>query len=497
MIRHALLFSLAVLLCTGSAVHAQAKTKRPNILIFLSDDVGYAEYGFQGSKDVPTPHIDSIAKNGVRFKQGYVSGPYCSPTRAGLMTGRYQTRFGHEFNGQGANFGLPVSEQTLADLLKSLGYATCCIGKWHLGNEMQFRATKRGFDEFYGTLANTPFFNPSNFVDSRISLDVRKVEDPNFYTTDAYAERAVDWLDKNKDRPWFLYLPFNAQHAPLQATKKYLDRFAGIQDEKRRTFAAMMSSMDDAVGRILAKIAELGQDENTLIVFFSDNGGPTAQTSSRNDPLRGFKATTLEGGVRVPFCMQWKGTLPSGKTYDHPIIQLDLLPTCVAAAGGKLDPARKIDGVNLLPYLTGEMQSRPHETLYWRFGEQWAIRNGDWKLVVSKIDGPQARLFNLAEDIGEAKDLSTTNADKAKELKSAWDAWNAEQAKPLWGPAATKKKDNKKKDAKKKDDTTLNSVAPYSPGSAAHGPVSTGRNLMAHAWIENRQKIDFLRTKAS
>lgn len=426
-----------------SPVHAQTK-KSANILIILCDDVGYGEFGFQGNKEIPTPHIDSIARNGIRFSQGYVSGPYCSPTRAGLLTGRYQTRYGHEFNGQGPNFGLPLSERTLADMLKRLGYATCCIGKWHLGLEPQFRPTKRGFDEFYGTLANTPFYHPRNFVDSRVSDEVRKIDDPKFYTTTAYAERAVDWLEKNQKGPWFLYLPFNAQHAPLEPLPAYFERFAHIKDDTRRKFAAIMSAMDDAVGRVLAKIRELGQEQDTLIVFLSDNGGPTAQTTASNGPLRGFKATTLEGGVRVPFCLQWKGRLPAGKIYDHPVIQLDLLPTCVAAAGGKLDAASKLDGVNLLPYLSGEIKDRPHDVLFWRFGQQWAIRKGDLKLVVSRIDGPEPRLFNLAEDIGEARDLMAKEPAKAKELQALWDAWNAEQAKPLWQPPADKKKKKKK-----------------------------------------------------
>src|SRR5688572_22672219 len=209
---------------------------RPNFIIFLCDDVGYGEFGFQGNKQIPTPNIDGIAKNGTRFTQGYVSGPYCSPTRAGLLTGRYQTRFGHEFNGGGGaggkDFGLPLTESTLADRLKSMGYATSAVGKWHLGGPPDFLPMKRGFDEFYGTVANTPFFNPPNFVDSRISNEVRPVKDTNFYSTDAFAERAVDWLGKNKGKPFFLYLPFNAQHAPLQATKKYLDRFPTITEEK-------------------------------------------------------------------------------------------------------------------------------------------------------------------------------------------------------------------------------------------------------------------------
>jgi arylsulfatase A-like enzyme len=470
--KHALLvrFLLAfgLVLVGWGPLHAQnkgkGKGKKTNILIILSDDVGYGEFGFQGNKQIPTPNIDSIARNGIRFTQGYVSGPYCSPTRAGLMTGRYQTRFGHEFNGAGSKFGLPLSETTLANLLRAMGYATCIVGKWHLGGEPEFRPTKRGFDEFYGTLANTPYFVPNNFVDSRLSPDpVKKKEKGNFYTTEAYADRALDWLEKNKDRPWFLYMPFNAQHAPLEAPQKYLDRFSEIKDEKRRTFAAVMSAMDDAVGRVLAKIREMGQEEDTLIIFFSDNGGPTNQTSSSNFPLRGFKATTLEGGVRIAFCMQWKGNLPKGKTYEHPIIQLDLLPTCIAAAGGKVDAKLKIDGVNLLPYLNGEITTPPHDVLYWRFGEQWAIRKGDWKLVASSIDGPEPRLFHLANDIGEARDLVAKEPARVKELKTLYDAWNAEQKDPLWPKGAAKKK--KKKD--KKTDLEMSVLPRGLPGQAA------------------------------
>src|SRR5262245_27248260 len=196
---------------------AAAQSRKPNVVIVLADDLGYGELGAQGNKEIPTPYTDSIAKNGVRFTTGYVAATYCSPSRAGLMTGRYPTRFGHEFNGGGPQFGLPLSETTMADRLKALGYATAAVGKWHLGDQPHNRPTKRGFDEFYGTLANTPFIHPSKFVDSRLSDDVREVTDAAFYTTDAYAERAVDFIERNKARPFFLYLPFNAQHAPLQA----------------------------------------------------------------------------------------------------------------------------------------------------------------------------------------------------------------------------------------------------------------------------------------
>ena len=435
--RIALRFAVVVALVLPACLLA-ADGKKPNIVVFLADDEGYGELGCQGNQEIPTPNIDSIAAGGIRFTQGYVSGPYCSPTRAGLLTGRYQTRFGHEFNPgpQTPGRGLPMSETTMAARLKALGYATSCIGKWHLGYDPDYRPMARGFDEFYGTLANTPFFKPLRFVDSRVSQDVIEINDPNFYTTDAYAARAVDWIEKHKEGPFFLYLPFNAQHAPLEATPKYLERFKHIADEKRGVFAAMMSAKDDAVGRVLAKIREIGQEESTLVWYLTDNGGPTAQTTSKNDPLRGFKSTTWEGGVRVPFMVRWKGKLPAGKVEERPVIQLDILPTCVSVAGGAVAADWKLDGVNLLPYLMGEKSERPHQTLYWRFGEQMAIRHGDYKLVRAReapsgVVGPM--LFNLASDIGEQTDLMKTEPAKATELQGLWDKWNAEQKEPLWG----------------------------------------------------------------
>jgi arylsulfatase A-like enzyme len=421
--------------------------RKPNVLVILIDDTGWGEIGFQGiAKDIPTPAMDSIAAGGIRFPQGYVSGPYCSPTRAGLMTGRYQTRFGHEFNSAAAaNRGLSLKEKTIADLFKAAGYRTHAVGKWHLGEAESFRPTRRGFDDFLGTLANTPFFKPNKFVDTRRGDEVAPPTDPDFYTTKAYGDRAVELITKEKDQPWFLYLPFNAQHAPLEAPKDYLDRFASITDSKRKTFAAMMAAMDDQIGRILKAIRETGQDDHTLIWFVSDNGGPTQSTTSGNGPLRGFKATTWEGGVRVPFAVRWKGKLTPG-VYAQPIIQLDILPTSLAAAGAEVPSG--LDGVNLLPHLTGENSARPHPTLFWRFGPQWAIRDGDHKLVVGRGGSGKAELYDLAADFGESKDLAAAMPAKAEELKKKWDAWNAEQADPISpqeNPAkAAKKKKNKK-----------------------------------------------------
>jgi|SRR5262245_23495625 len=455
---HYLLAVLAGTALTG-ALRADAK---PNVIVFLCDDTGYADIGAYGGKDIPTSNIDSIAKNGVRCTNGYVSCPYCSPTRAGLLTGRYQTRFGHEFN-EGANvsrdlFGLPLTEKTIADRLKPLGYQTWAVGKWHLGFNPERRPMKRGFDEFYGTLANTPFVHPM-LVDSRNGPDPARVADEAYYTTDAYGDRAADLVRSAKGKPFFLYLPFNANHVPSQAPEKYLKRFASIADKERQLYAAMMSAMDDAVGKVLKAVRDASQEENTLVFFLSDNGGPMTKmgrNGSDNKPLKGQKGDTWEGGVRVPFLVQWKGKLPAGTEYASPVISLDILPTAIAAADGKVEPEWKIDGVDLVPYLAGRNKAAPHESLFWRFGPQWAVRKGDWKLVrgfdydanpvtpaqppVNEVKATPPMLFNLTDDPGESKDLAAAHADKVKELQAAWDAWNKEQKDPLWVPVPAKKK---------------------------------------------------------
>jgi arylsulfatase A-like enzyme len=447
--------------CLAAAGAGRAAGRRPNIIVFLGDDMGYHDISAHGSKDIPTPHIDSIASNGIRFTNGYVSGPYCSPTRAGLMTGRYQTRFGHEFNGgQGRiKFGLPLTEATIAQRLKELGYATYAVGKWHLGDDLEYRATKRGFDEFYGTVANTSYYHPPRFVDSRVGLEAGRVEDPEFYTTRAYAKRSMEIIEANKDRPFFLYMAWNAVHAPVQAPKETLQRFNSIASEARRGQAAMTAEMDDGIGKILGKLRQLNLEEDTLIFFLSDNGGPQPGVRTDNTPMRGQKATTWEGGIHVPFLMQWKGRIPGGRVYDNPVIQLDILPTAVAAGGGASKAEWKLDGVNLLPYLEGKAAGRPHETLYWRFGTQWAVRKGDWKLLQAAEEkaepaaglagmpvGP-VHLYQLSSDIGETKDLSAQHPDKVKELRAAWEAWNKELVPPGWVPGKfeTKRKGGKKK----------------------------------------------------
>ncbi len=416
---------------------------KPNVLILYADDLGYGELGCYWFKEVPTPNIDTIAANGIRFTSGYVSAPLCSPSRAGLNTGRYQQRFGHENNGMAPGHGLPLTETTLANRMKTLGYATCAIGKWHLGSDAEHLPMKRGFDEYFGVFGNPgSYFTPKGFMDSRVSPEVQRVTDKDFYTTDAFAARASDWIEKHKDAPWFLYLPFNAVHAPHQATEKYLKRFAHISDPKRRDFDGMLSAMDDAVGVVLGKLRALKLEENTLIFFISDNGAPGHREG--NGVLRGHKHTCWEGGTRLPWMMQWKAKLPAGKVEDRAVIQLDVMPTCVAAAGGAIDPAWKLDGVNLLPYLAGENKERPHQTLCWRIDGMWAIRHGDMKLVHGEADKNPPELFDLATDIGEKNNLASKQPEKVTELKAMWDDWNTQLASPATPKDKTKKKAKKR-----------------------------------------------------
>jgi arylsulfatase A-like enzyme len=257
---------------------ARAAERKPNVIVLLGDDMGYHDVGFHGSKEMRTPHIDSIGKNGIRCSNGYVSGPYCSPTRAGLMTGRYQTRFGHEFNpgGARATVGLPLTETTFAQRMKGLGYATYAVGKWHLGYETGYRPMDRGFDEFYGTVANTSFYHPPQFVDSRVGPEAKRVDDPGFYTTRAFARRVTEILEGNKERPFFVYMAWNAVHAPSEAPQETMDKYKGAPTELRQAQAAMTDEMDAGVGKILAKLRELKLENDTLIFFLSDNGGAAA-----------------------------------------------------------------------------------------------------------------------------------------------------------------------------------------------------------------------------
>lgn len=454
--KRVLMLRLAVALCVALTIRAEAKG--PNVILIVADDLGYGDLGIHGGKDIPTPHIDSLAAAGTRFSSGYVSCPVCSPTRAGLMTGRYQQRFGHEFNPgprAAANFGLPLTESTIGDALRAGGYKTALVGKWHLGGRPDYLPQKRGFDEFYGFLAGAHPYLPAREAaagtpDAPADAQRRRrrqqqqargrapilrgtepVPDPE-YLTDAFADEAVAYIEKHKAEPYFLYLPFNAVHNPQHATRKYLDRFPNLP-AGRKTYAAMLSAMDDAIGRVLDTVRRNGQEQDTLIFFISDNGGPPANHST-NGPLNGRKGTVYEGGIRVPFIVQWKGTVPAGKVLDQPVIALDILPTALAATGITAPSGKQLDGLDLLPLLTGKDGAAASKfagrKLYWRFGPQWAVRDGDWKLLSAR-DG-QVCLFNLNNDLGEKTDLAGSDAQRVQSLRAAWEQWSAQLEAPRW-----------------------------------------------------------------
>lgn len=472
-------FQMAALAILGMCIasSATAAERRPNILIILADDLGYADVGFHGCQDIPTPHIDALAKGGVRCTSGYVSCPYCSPTRAGLLTGRYQQRFGHEFNpgprGEPAagnatdGIGLPLAEKTIADRLKAAGYATGIVGKWHLGFPPKFHPLQRGFDEYFGFLGGAHVYQPGlpfvvfpGLQDPAGPAAVREQAQPNpragifrgnevieepEYLTDAFAREAVGFIERHQQQPFLFYLAFNAVHTPMHATDARLAKFGSVSDPMRRSYCAMTLALDEAIGRVMEKLRSAKLEQETLIFFCSDNGGPTvpraAINASRNTPLRGSKVSTLEGGIRVPFVVSWKDKLPAGKVYDQPVIQLDFLSTALAAADVESKSDWKLDGVNLLPYLRGESTGSPHDALYWRLGQQMAIRKGNWKLVkystefageVSDALLSPTRLYDLSQDIGETKDLASTEPAKVKELQDEWGAWNKTLHEPLW-----------------------------------------------------------------
>jgi arylsulfatase A-like enzyme len=404
---------------------------RPNIVLIIADDLGYADLGVQGSADALTPHIDSLAASGARLTQGYVSAPACSPTRAGLMTGRYQQRFGHELNPPNPSppdFGLPLEETTIAEALQASGYATGLVGKWHLGTAAQFHPLNRGFDEFFGFLAGSHSYRDWSAGNDPVLRGFEPVDDGG-YLTDAFTREAVSFIRRHTAEPFFLCLSYNAVHRPMERPpRRYLDRFPDTPDPLRRKLLAKLAAMDDGVGRVVEAIEAAGLAQTTLFVFLSDNGAPTALNGSLNTPLRGGKEEVFEGGIRVPFIVRWAGRVPSGLEYAEPVIQLDVFPTVLAAAGVSLPGDREIDGVDLLPHLDGTSTAPPHATLFWRYGAPSAVRKGGWKLVK---DGPgPSQLFDIAVDVAESTDLAPSMPEVVSELESELADWQAQHVPP-------------------------------------------------------------------
>lgn len=459
----------------------------PNIVLIVADDLGYNDLSINGGgvagDAVPTPNINSIAANGINFNRSYAGNATCSPSRAALLTGRYPTRFGFEFTSVPLTFsrviansksagihpaiyhaerepampayeaqGVPTSEISIARLLKQSGYRTLHLGKWHLGENQQFRPNAHGFDQSLGFLAGGSMFLPEDdpqVVNAQQEFDpidkflwavapfgVRFNDSepfkPNGYMTDYLTDEALKAIKANREQPFFLYLAYNAPHTPLQATKADYDALPQIKDHTRRVYGGMIRSLDRNIGRVLAELKQQGLDDNTLVIFTSDNGGANyIGLDGLNHPYRGWKATFFEGGVRVPLFMQWPGKIAAGSYFDEAVSHFDIFATAAAAAKAALPSDRVIDGVDLMPFVQGTRQGAPHEQLFWRSGAYQAVQAGDWKLQVNATQQLDW-LYNIKDDPTEQHNLANARPEQVQALKNRLATFNQAQQAPLW-----------------------------------------------------------------
>lgn len=483
----------ASLLLGGAAPKSAAEPgRRPNVIVIVADDLGYGDLSSYGSQVIRTPHLDGLARDGVRFTEGYVTHPVCAPSRAAILTGRYQQRFGFEFNpvGRDRRGGVARSEAFIGDVMRKAGYRTGMVGKWHIGQAEGYHPLDRGFDEFFGVTGGATSYllklspgdevhtPPGSEASTRVSaVDplppdatpderlafARKVApisrgrapvEVREYLTDAFTDEAVRFIGENRDRPFFLYLAYNAPHTPLQASAKYVARYRHVEDKGTRVYAAMVSALDDGVGRIRAKLRAEGLDRDTLIVFVSDNGCASYILGAcSNAPLSGHKGSHLEGGVRVPYIVAWPGRIPGGQVQAQAVSSLDILPTAAGAAGTSPPPGA--DGVDLTPYLATRA-APPSRAFYWRAGPNYAVRDGRWKLWFANRapagaaasrgstitpDGTPARisplgqhdmLYDLVADLEESRNLAAKEPQVVAELKGKIRAWDAGNVPPQW-----------------------------------------------------------------
>jgi arylsulfatase A-like enzyme len=452
--------AIAAILLVAVVLAANAAQK-PNLVVIMADDLGYGDVGYNGCADIPTPHIDALAKNGVQFSSGYSEYSVCGPSRAGFITGRYQQRFGSERNPQyrpaDPSMGVPKSEKTIAEVLKPVGYTSKIIGKWHLGAHREtHHPLNRGFDEFYGHLGGSHYYfqkemkykDSYSLTEHREEIEQMRTWILNNHTpvafekhlTEQFTDEAVDFIDRHKENPFFLFMSYNAPHTPLQPAAEHLERVSHIQDENRRLYAGLVVGLDDGVGQIMNKLRESGLEENTLVFFMSDNGGKL-KWGADNGVLRKDKGSSYEGGWRVPFLMQWKGvTKPS--VYDQPVNSLDVLATIADLSGAPLDPEKPLDGVNLIPYVTGAKQGPPHKAIFLR-GEgsegTYAVRMGDHKIIT--YNGGRGReMYNLKNDISEENNIIKAFPERFKEIDHVRAEWSKGLIEPAYlGLEHTKK----------------------------------------------------------
>ncbi len=462
----------------------------PNIIIIMADDLGKYEVSAYGADHISTPYIDQLGTEGVRFTQGYVTAPTCAPSRAGIMTGRIQNRFGFEtqimehyptnmieyLSGkyiadtddmvlkakpdfpsewQVHKQGIPPTEIHLTEALKKYGYKTGITGKWHLGKSNKHLPMARGFDYQYGFYGAFSWYTPQKVMSKIINYEHQsfsaqhqwksgrygdgairengKTVEEDQYLTFAIRDKAINFIEQHKEDPFFLYCTFSAPHIPFQAPVDYYCRYSHIEDDNKRVYYAMISALDDAVGAIHDRLKELGLEENTLIFFLSDNGGASYTKATNNGPLKGGKLTQFEGGINVPFLMKWKGKIPEGLVYEHPVLATDIFTTALLNAGGELPTDRAYDGVDLMPFLTKEKEGQPHDQLFWRCDHIWAVRDGAYKLILSTRDG-WAELYNIEKDQSESYNLKAEMPDLYQRLLELHQDWQLENLpdKPLW-----------------------------------------------------------------
>ena len=488
---------LPIIILLGSIFNlsAQAQSNPPNIILIIADDLGYSDLSAYGNQYVHTPNIDGLGAAGVRFTRAYVTAPICAPSRVGIMTGRYQNRFGSEFmpypkfdpafmkqvrknympfhtrtegmktmkphfgiNRSKHHSAIPPEEMTIAELLKQKNYATGLIGKWNLGDEDSRFPAESGFDySYFFTGALTRYVDDpvdtSRYVNVRLpwafsdiaawqrragSTAIREgknIVTDTGYLTFSIAQKGIYFIEQNKDHPFFLTLAFNAPHDPFQVPKDYLDRITSVQDKVKRVYYGMIEALDDAVGEVLQKLTTLGLEQKTMIIFISDNGGATYTRATDNAPLRGGKCTHLEGGLLVPFFIKFPAMISNPSVYDKSVSSLDIFATIAAVSQTSLPTDRSFDGVNLFPFLSNPTNT-PHELLCWRSGYSKAVCKGDWKLYVNEKD-KRKLLFNLKTDIEERHNLSASNPEKLSELLKDLEQWEKTQAiKPAWPSAS-------------------------------------------------------------
>ena len=458
---HPVHLAAALALVTG-ILPAAAPAAAPNLIVIMTDDQGYADVGFNGGSEIPTPNIDRIATGGVVFTDAYVTFPVCGPSRAAFITGRYPQRFGFERNPKwdpaNPSIGVPLEEKTIAEVLRPVGYTSGIIGKWHLGSHETQHPLARGFDEFYGHLGGGHRYFPEDLTikdyrqakgeDGSYLTWIMRNHEPvrtEKYLTDEFSREAVEFVQRHREGPFFLFLAYNAPHTPMQAPEEEIAKFAHIADAKRRTYAAMVSAVDRGVGQLLDKLDELQLADNTLVFFLSDNGGATNDNAARNAPLRGKKSDPFEGGIRVPMAARWPGVIPAGTKFAEPVSALDIMATIAAANGIPENAERPLDGADLVPYLRDGKSGAPHARIYLRMHDRgvFAMREGVHKVIKPAKD-KDLLLFDLAADTGERTDRAGSEPERVEKMVQEYGKWNARLIPPAFPGLEWKMPERKK-----------------------------------------------------